>query len=962
MVRIDFDGQISGKVENGQVFIGESLQMIIVPIGLGRQYQINNIFYYYNYEIIQAPSWLDFDPVQSLIYITVDNQGLTDGLEFQNNLIFTEIQLQVTSKLFIDNDIPLTESDGDKIIKDSIKNGYLTNGGYLTEKFYPNQDLFNYNDSFYTDQVLSKIIEVFSGSVFNIPAKFTISNSMFFDPSQTEPLMVLDTYSSQIEIIVEIQDTSKALFVEKNYIGATVILSDAHDYLAIKGDSTLAIQNMVNDMRIQNYTENLNEIKLNFIFDDYLNFQQKYRNIPFTDYQFLKLHEGVSINEAIPIQDQFNQIYADGKVTIEEDFTFQFQEDSFISPAGIELKYQFQMETEYGNGKYANFPQDFWLVTNPVDRRISGTPPQMKIYTKQRIKVTASDGYSTCDAYFLIKIWNFSFFNVILDIMEYAGPILFVLGVWSYKYTLYKIFFPKKYKYTEEVAIVGMEYKKVIPLMQDNLQKGIFLFNLLDLKKDFYQFWTEFGDINKEQLMSLIRHEAEKNPKLIQKNQIDIRDLQKKDSKLTMVIIGLGAIWVMKNQHKHTYKAFQELEKYGKQRYNEIDWFKKFVHITYPDYDEADEANDSEEDQFFSELEVNEEIQVGDNQIHGGFYNKEVVKQQIEQNLNKFNNDSVQMKKNINNTQKIFTNPNLKNDQKKGTVHASYHYHPKNFPILHIFDNILIEFFKQRKIALEQEIQECIYASVFGISFEKFYFPAVSKGINSIMGYERITEPSCLEDGYEQCGLKTNQPLPSWLKVTISNGLIILQGTPKVSNKGQYKIEIYHDCGVILQHHKISVQSNKVNKRESEELIENLNQYQSQIEEVATQVGNNKLQHDIQIEKTSMNKVQNDKNNQDQFNSNKELISQKRTSAIFETNQQIYINEYTYQDDASQSDFIGSQNYIFQNKNRLSNNKYVENIQTNNFVSESAQHTERKNKKYAPITTVIDKQIIDDVQ
>lgn len=51
--------------------------------------------------------------------------------------------------------------------------------------------------------------------------------------------------------------------------------------------------------------------------------------------------------------------YKDGKIYIEEEFVFEFQENSFISPASLPIMYEIKLLKE--DGKYHNIPVDYWL-------------------------------------------------------------------------------------------------------------------------------------------------------------------------------------------------------------------------------------------------------------------------------------------------------------------------------------------------------------------------------------------------------------------------------------------------------------------------------------------------------------------------------------------------------------------------------------------------------------------------
>lgn len=92
--------------------------------------------------------------------------------------------------------------------------------------------------------------------------------------------------------------------------------------------------------------------------------------------------------------------------------------------------------------------------------------------------------------------------------------------------------------------------------------------------------------MNKTSLINLIKEESKTHTKEIEQQGIEIGELDKQDSRLYKVVIGLGAYYVLKNVHINSYKAFLELRKYGKTQNLSLDWYRSFVLIDHS-YDES---------------------------------------------------------------------------------------------------------------------------------------------------------------------------------------------------------------------------------------------------------------------------------------------------------------------------------------------------------------------------------------
>jgi hypothetical protein len=81
------------------------------------------------------------------------------------------------------------------------------------------------------------------------------------------------------------------------------------------------------------------------------------------------------------------------------------------------------------------------------------------------LKIIAKDGYTEDFDLLKIYIYNFSLLYIGFTLAQYLGPIIACLGIWEYKYKFYAYFFKSKYKYSKDIAFVGENYTKLIPII-----------------------------------------------------------------------------------------------------------------------------------------------------------------------------------------------------------------------------------------------------------------------------------------------------------------------------------------------------------------------------------------------------------------------------------------------------------------------------------------------------------------
>ncbi|KAL4471732.1 hypothetical protein ABPG74_008625 [Tetrahymena malaccensis] len=597
--------QIQNLDENGNIFykdlgIGQSLQVgqiaqvFFVPLYIQSKVNIQNAFYYRNFQIQTLPFWITFYPQTQNLLIEVDKSGAVNTFSNEmkgENIIILQCLISLKSNNFITPNINDTLSQ--QIYSSLINQGYLDTQGYLTSKldpsisfqlnFFDNQNFTeaNVGTPQQIQQIQNDIKKILVFSLVQYSIRFFIQSSLFFQYNNflsNSTNSIISTPSLQISVLIQI--VSQGKFVKKQLDGVIASFSDDLTSLELQGQTQYVNQVVSQNLQIANFTQNLTECVLEFIISDSSNYDIS-EKIPLSNLSFISIYSPISVFQQNNLQIQFNKQYPDSHLQVESRFQFSFDISTFKQKDNLPITYKAYLVEN--NNTLTQITTGSWIEFNDFNLGFSGQKSISSILSSYKVRIVATDTYSTVYDEFIFEFTQIPFLYVIQLIVQIVGPILGVFGIWKYRSEIYTFFMERFYLYSNECAVVGEVYKKQIILMNEVWQETENLWKLfISINKGFEsQLQKQYQKEKTINIQSIINKLFQVYTDYLKKfPNIDPREFEFDDSRTVRVVKRFCYDFILKKD-KNTQKILNRLIKIGSKTYSKKDWYKQFANINY---------------------------------------------------------------------------------------------------------------------------------------------------------------------------------------------------------------------------------------------------------------------------------------------------------------------------------------------------------------------------------------------
>ncbi|EAR90810.2 hypothetical protein TTHERM_00141180 (macronuclear) [Tetrahymena thermophila SB210] len=574
------------------LLVGQTAKMYFVPLYIQTQVKISNAYYYRNYEVQLLPYWITFYQKTQSLQIQVDKTGAVNTFSNEKkgeNIIILECLISLNADNFITQNINQVLSI--QIYSNLISQGYLDSEGFLTSKldskipFYLNFfDDKNFTQAKVGTQqqiqnIQNDIKQTLVFSLVQYSIRFFVQSSLFFNYNVqgNSTSNIISTPSLQISVLIQI--TSYGKFVKRQLDGVIASFSDDLTSLQISGQTQYVNQIIGQNLQIANSTSNLTKCILDFIIQDSSNYEIS-NKIPLSNLTFINLYSPIQLFQENNLQTQLNKQYSSGHLEVESRFQFSFDMTTFRQKDNLPITYTaFLIEGD----QLTQITTGSWIEFNSFNLGFSGIKSITSLLQSYRIRIEATDSYSTTYDEFEFEFTQIPFLYVVQLIIQIVGPILGVFGIWKYRAEIYTFIMKKFYLYSSESAVVGEVYKKQIVLMNEIWEEAEKLWKFfLSVNKNFnnqiLQEYQTHKALNTIEIMARVYKVYLDNQKRF--INIDPREFEFIDSRLVRMVKRF-CYQIILNKDQQTQKALQYLKRLGKKTNTDKDWYKQFAEIKY---------------------------------------------------------------------------------------------------------------------------------------------------------------------------------------------------------------------------------------------------------------------------------------------------------------------------------------------------------------------------------------------
>ncbi|KAL4446483.1 hypothetical protein ABPG74_001224 [Tetrahymena malaccensis] len=784
-------------VNRGQKLkVGQTVQMVFVPLEVNRDIKISQVYYYRNYENKNLPAWMNFLSSEKTIQINVDKEGALNTFSTEKNgenVLILEVFQEILISDFVSDVI--SQKIATAIMGALRIKGVLSTYNFLDSNFDPNK--FDYLDFYNTDiikdpktdaKIQTSIKQILTFSKVSYPIRFFIESSLRFN-YKTFKQENIDLFSTpSYQIIVYFNINQKAKFIRKTFEGVLASFSDDLSSLKIEGPSIKVNEIVSSQIQIANLTNNFNEIIFQGSVQDSSNYDIQFQENYLVFQNFIYLNNPVTLNQSSSLQQQFNKAYSNGEASVESKFQFTFDINTFLDLDKQQIIYKAYVVTDSSSAPLEIVQtSNLWIEFNSQTMTFTGFKSISSFLSTERIQVVASDGFTEISDQFTIYFNQLPFSYTMQLIFQIVGPIFGILGVWKYRSNIYQIFMESSYLYSNDIAIVGDLYKKQIILFDDVQNNAKQLWKALNkqnknLQKDIISQYSQQNSINISEIIKKMHQIFDKNHKIYP--NLDPREFDFEDGRLFRTIRGY-VLKILLDKDKFTTQLFKQLKREGIKKYSKNDWYKKYIHII-PSF----EANQ------FKIINKNLENTPLQSIMR---YKSEINKL----NLNDFAANNTPQYEESEGKSNIYK---LRNNEQEDDVQEYKNLNP--FPQIIINITSLNEEIKKQNQKQYDSylLQEFIISEALGIN-QNFFQISPNKGesiiayphqINNITAYKKdngccLTLRKVLKDDYRKIALTINNPLPKWLNCEIMDGIIHIWGIPKAKDEPEIQIRIINE-------------------------------------------------------------------------------------------------------------------------------------------------------------------------
>ncbi|KAL4477713.1 hypothetical protein ABPG74_002863 [Tetrahymena malaccensis] len=464
---IQANSQVQAISNNLQ--IGQKVLIQLLPLYAVDGMQILDVFYYNNFQNNDTPSWIEFIKDDYSIKILVDKQASSSSSSPTQNILIIQTALPFSGSSFVYDEIPTNLTDGQLIFNFLKEQGTITKNNLVSTTFDPNSIpiSLSYLNLPQTTRLVELITLTLQRGIFYNPIVFYVSSSLHFQPENEQ---IITSPSSEVKVQMTIEQSQAGTFVEKQYSGVIVSISENGQSILIYG--TLDAVNKILKQKIFYFLnplipkEILDSLKVSLIIIDGLN-ENLILSQQYTDASKYYLQQKSYIKQVSSLQSQINEQFDGSEMTVIEQNTINIQFNTFQNSDNFLITYNVYLQSNQQGQDFIILPIDYWLKFQPTSLQFSGIAPIFLLNTKVTIKMVASDGYSETSDVFTIKLTKLPFTYVFNLLVQILTPLISIVQIYKYRYLIVNIFCQKQ-AISSKVCINPNEFFIKFILLLDN--------------------------------------------------------------------------------------------------------------------------------------------------------------------------------------------------------------------------------------------------------------------------------------------------------------------------------------------------------------------------------------------------------------------------------------------------------------------------------------------------------------
>ncbi|KAL4486669.1 hypothetical protein ABPG72_022144 [Tetrahymena utriculariae] len=893
------------KMKISDIFtVGMNIQVGIIFLNQPLDLIIDSIWLYQSEIMNPLPTWMTYDPEA----VSINIQVVKDAINPKNMTqpLLNTILLKILNPLYqvdfnYNNAACMTTATQNQAIC-----SYVLANGYISD-----QNIVNPNLSFTVQQELivfpnlannfnkctsDMIKQTLLNSIQLAPIYLFFQTSLIYIQNPPDKLTYIKTVATQVSFKIIVPKFS-GQFIYENQIGVNISINSDKNNIFISGLVDNINFYLSNILVLYAMPGNLySKIQANLVISDGINYDLSY-NALLPQIQFIKEKSPVQKNSQLLIQSQFNSIYSSGDLQILTDFTFIFDQSTFVSPDVGQVTYTAYIPQQ---GKFILLDTSHWIQYYAEGYQFFGTPPESAYEQSITLQLVGSDGYSTCQDTFVITVNQLPALFVIKWIAQVLGPIVGALGMYKYRNIFYNAFFIHKNRYSKINVQVNQKFILKIPLIsQDLKQAKDMIENLIESVLKEKSGKTQKVESQKFAKMATLKIDEFENNEAIKREE---EDQQREAFKMQELEQNLQFIQIPNSQH-HDYSKNEVQTQKGMQ--NKLHIFNTDkIDITNQLKDKIALAKVNTRNSTLEKKYLFSRYFISlDKKTH-------LVSEYIRY-LGKKNSFLHTQNDWYKQFMKIISEDNL--DIYGQTIAC-----PKiqliqssmNSALINIdlFTSILENFETLSSKGVNPHlVNQVLKADALGIDFNppSSTFPSQGECIHikpsdlrSVESFKYAPGGYCfslkkfMNMEYDPYGPKENMQFPNWLELIMQGGVIILTGTPQQQDIEEILIRFYGLLGYIYRSFTLKVQDTEGTYQKSR--VESLQKQNKKVESIQGEEQSKLLNRENQQNQFNedFNIMQSQANNldyQDKFNyKNNKLSNFARTSIIQNQTRQIF--------------------------------------------------------------------------
>ncbi|KAL4482136.1 hypothetical protein ABPG72_014949 [Tetrahymena utriculariae] len=381
----------------------------------------------------------------------VDKQTSSPSSSQTQNILIIQAAVSFSSSSFVYYEIPTNLNDNQLIFNFLKEKGIIMSNNLISTSFDPNGIPINQSqlDIPQKTRLIELVTLTLKRGIYYNPVAFSVSSSLIFQPENDEIIILL---SQEVKVQMTIEQNQAGKFVEKQYSGVIISLSENGKSILIYGilaavnnDLKQKILYFLNPLTPDEVLENL---KVNLVISDglYENLVISQKFIDATKY-YLRQKSYIQKNSSL-------------KSRVNEQFNYS---DNFP------ITYQVLLMSNKLDEGFVVFPINYWLKFLPTSLQFSGIAPIFLLNTQVTIKMIATDKYSVASDVFTIKLSILPFTYVLGLLVQILTPLVSIKQIKKYRYLIINLISHKYTSSSKECIHPNQLFVKFILLLDKNV-------------------------------------------------------------------------------------------------------------------------------------------------------------------------------------------------------------------------------------------------------------------------------------------------------------------------------------------------------------------------------------------------------------------------------------------------------------------------------------------------------------